>query len=112
MKKYIIYHDKCPDGLTAAALFKTHAYKYNYEDIHNYEFIPGNYNMTLDDLAAKFEQYRENLIKLTEASKNGQNTTQIEKEIIDYLEELRDNNCVIDGIADKNIEKIKIIEED
>ena len=36
----------------------------------------------------------------------------IEKEIIDYLEELRDNNCVIDGIADKNIEKIKIIEED
>ena len=36
----------------------------------------------------------------------------IEAEIIDYLEELRDNNCVIDGIADKNIEKIKIIEEE
>ena len=53
MKKYIIYHDKCPDGLTAAALFKIHAYKYNYEDIHNYEFIPGNYNMTLDDLDIK-----------------------------------------------------------
>ena len=53
MKKYIIYHDKCPDGLTAAALFKIHAYKYNYEDIHNYEFIPGNYNMTLSDLDIK-----------------------------------------------------------
>ena len=40
--------------------------------------------MSLDALAAKFEQYRENLIKLTEASKNGQNTTQIEKEIIEF----------------------------
>lgn len=40
--------------------------------------------MSLDALAAKFQQYRENLIKLTEASKNGQNTTQIEKEIIEF----------------------------
>lgn len=40
--------------------------------------------MSLAALAVKFEQYRENLIKLTEASKNGQNTTQIEKEIIEF----------------------------
>ena len=50
MKKYIIYHDRCPDGLTAAALFKIHTVKHNYEDLHNYEFIPGNYNMTLESL--------------------------------------------------------------
>lgn len=53
MKKYIIYHDRCPDGLTSAALFKRHAIKYNYEDYHNYEFIPGNYNMSLGDLNIK-----------------------------------------------------------
>ena len=53
MKKYIIYHDRCPDGLTAAALFKIHTLKYNYEDFHNFEFIPGNYNMSLKDLDIK-----------------------------------------------------------
>lgn len=53
MKKYIIYHDKCPDGLTSAALFMIHTIKYNYDDSHNYEFIGGNYNMTLEDLNLK-----------------------------------------------------------
>lgn len=50
MKKYIIYHDRCPDGLSAAALFKVYSVKYDYEDAHTYHFIPGNYNMTYEEL--------------------------------------------------------------
>lgn len=40
--------------------------------------------MSLDALASRFEQYRQNLIKLTEALKNGQPTTLIEKEIMEF----------------------------
>ena len=36
----------------------------------------------------------------------------IEEEIVECLERLRDNNCVVDGISDKEIKNIKIIEED
>ena len=36
----------------------------------------------------------------------------IEEEIVECLERLRENNCVVDGIADKEIKNIKIIEED
>lgn len=50
MKKYIIYHDKCPDGLTSAALFKIHTVKFNFDDSHNYTYIPGNYNMSFEEL--------------------------------------------------------------
>ena len=40
--------------------------------------------ISLDALASRFEQYRQNLIKLTEAIKNGQPTTLIEKDIIEF----------------------------
>ena len=40
--------------------------------------------MSLDALASRFEKYRQNLIKLTEALKNGQPTTLIEKEIMEF----------------------------
>lgn len=40
--------------------------------------------MSLDALATRFEQYRQNLIKLTEAVKNGLPTTQIEKDIVEF----------------------------
>lgn len=40
--------------------------------------------MSLDALASRFEQYRQNLIKLSEAVKNGQPTTLIEKDIMEF----------------------------
>ena len=36
---------------------------------------------------------------------------EINRNVVEHLEELKKNNCIIDGIADKNIKKIKIIEE-
>ena len=40
--------------------------------------------MSLDALASRFEQYRQNLIKLTEATKKGLPITQIEKDIMEF----------------------------
>ena len=41
-------------------------------------------NISLDDLTMKYEQYRQNLMKLREAINNGTDTSQIETEIIEF----------------------------
>ena len=48
-KKYIIYHDKCVDGLMSASVFKHYIESKLYNDKHNFTFIPGCYSNTYSD---------------------------------------------------------------
>lgn len=52
------------------------------------ELLPINYEnsnlVSLDSLAAKFDQYRQNLIKFSEMTKSGCDTKEIEKEIVNF----------------------------
>ena len=41
-------------------------------------------SISLDELVSKFEQYRQNLIKLSEATKEGYDTTELSKQILEF----------------------------
>ena len=84
MKKYVIYHDKCTDGLTSAAIFKYWIDKHSYQAAHDYEFIPGHFQMKQEDI----EKLRDGVVFFLDFS--------LKKDLFEYVLNIANNVVLID----------------
>lgn len=84
MKKYIIYHDKCTDGLTSAAIFNYWIEKHSYYHAHDYEFIPGHFQMKKEDI----EKLKDGVVFFLDFS--------FKKELFEYVLSIANNVVLID----------------
>lgn len=84
MKQYIIYHDKCTDGLTSAAIFNYWIEKHSYRNAHDYEFIPGYFQMKKEDL----EKLKDGVVFFLDFS--------LKKDLFEYVLDIANNVVLID----------------